>query len=496
MASAGSEHALCVKNDPKFSAFRAQIERIPPEGTWEDGARFLQELVRSRTLLYTDMRDNPSRFFAAHRITSEHFLGGFGTRFTVQFNLFAGSIIGMGSEDQVRQLEELQNSGTLGCFGLTEVAAGVNSGLVVETTATWNSERGTFLLHTPHDGARKNWISQGLAAEIAVVIASLIVDGANKGPHAFLMRMRDADGKLFAGVEAQDMGRKTTANELDNAVLRFTNVELPQSALLDKYAGFDGAGRYETRGIKRMGIEVIGQRLLTGRLVIAQMTVGSGLLLLQKVRQYAENRKVWSPVEGADARLANVPHIADLFERAQSGLAEQQRFSDNVEQQLWPCLQNDTLPSAKLAEAIGVAKIRGVGTALRFFREAQAELGSHALMAGPGHSGFLFGDILLVTKFAEGDSRILMQKMARDRLRDFQHAGWRAMAERVSIDGHQRAEAALCIHLGRALSAAQAGGLKAIMAAWDREWRSVYRLAELICDRYQREISGIGGARL
>ena len=31
--------------------------------------------------------------------------------------------------------------------------------------------------------------------------------------------------------------------------------------------------------------------------------------------------------------------------------------------------------------------------------------------AGGGHSGFLFGDVLLVTKFAEGDSRILMQKM-------------------------------------------------------------------------------------
>merc|ERR1712014_359584 len=99
------------------------------------------------------------------------------------------------------------------------------------------------------------------------------------------------------GIEANDMGRKTTANELDNAVLRFKNVRLPQSALLDKYAGFNASGQYETRGIKRMGNEVIGQRLLTGRLVIAQMTVDSGKLLLERVRRYAENRRVWSPVE-------------------------------------------------------------------------------------------------------------------------------------------------------------------------------------------------------
>lgn len=481
----------------EFEAFRSEIERIPPEGNWEDGAKCLKELVKSRILLYTDMRDNPSKFFRAHRIISENFLGGFGTRFTVQFNLFAGSIIGMGSEAQVKQLEEWQETGTLGCFGLTEVAAGVNSGLVVETTATWNADTRSFLLHTPYDGAGKNWISQGLAAELAVVVACLIVDGKNKGPHAFIMRMREADGTLVEGVEAEDMGRKTTANELDNARLRFRSVVLSQSCLLDKYAGFDDAGKYETRGgIKRMGIEVIGQRLLTGRMVIAQMTTDSALILLNKVRKYAENRKVWSPVEGADVRLSNVPHIAEMLERHQSWLMEQRRFSDAVELQLHPYLKTDALPSAELGEAIGVAKIRGVGVALRCFQELQSEVGSHALMAGEGHSGFLFGDILLVTKFAEGDSRILMQKMARDRLRQFQKGGWAAMGERLSLDERKRAEASLCMRIGGSMNAAKEGGVQALMAAWDSEWRNVYRLADLICDRHVQTYTAKVQARL
>ena len=42
------------------------------------------------------------------------------------------------------------------------------------------------------------------------------------------------------------------------------------------------------------------------------------------------------------------------------------------------------------------------------------EVGSYALM---GSSGFKHLDFLNCCKFAEGDSRILMQKMARDRLR-------------------------------------------------------------------------------
>ena len=89
---------------------------------------------------------------------------------------------------------------------------------------------------------------QGLAAEFAVVVASLYVEGKNKGPHAFLIRMRHPDGTLVEGVQAEDMGRKTTANELDNARLQFDNVQLPLSCLLDKHSGFSEAGEYEMQG--------------------------------------------------------------------------------------------------------------------------------------------------------------------------------------------------------------------------------------------------------
>ena len=70
---------------------------------------------------------------------------------------------------------------------------------------------------------------------MACVIATLVVNGKPQGAAAFLMRMRTADGKLMPGITFGDMGRKTVANDLDNAWIRFTNVMLPKTALLSRY---------------------------------------------------------------------------------------------------------------------------------------------------------------------------------------------------------------------------------------------------------------------
>ena len=51
-----------------------------------------------------DLVKRPARFFEAHRMLVQHStrLGpGFGIRFTVQFNLFGGTVVGLGTEAQV-----------------------------------------------------------------------------------------------------------------------------------------------------------------------------------------------------------------------------------------------------------------------------------------------------------------------------------------------------------------------------------------------------------
>lgn len=77
-----------------------------------------------------------------------------------------GTILAVGTDEQIDKLADYQSEGVLGCFSLTEKLAGVQSGLVVETTATWDNDKQVFILNTPHEGARKNWISQGFVAGI------------------------------------------------------------------------------------------------------------------------------------------------------------------------------------------------------------------------------------------------------------------------------------------------------------------------------------------
>ena len=204
------------------ASFLDAVKEVPNATDPAQSADVLRSLVRTGLLSFTDMRDAPEKFFLAHRLLATVGLGGFGVRFTVQFNLFAGSIVGLGGPEQVEGLKSIQANGQLGCFLLTEMQAGVLSGLIVETTCDWDPASQEFVLHTPSDKAAKNWISQGYTAELGVVIADLRVGGKSHGPHAFLMELRDASGTLLPGIRVEDMGTKTVADDLVRLRVRRT----------------------------------------------------------------------------------------------------------------------------------------------------------------------------------------------------------------------------------------------------------------------------------
>ena len=332
----------------KLSAWAAEVGRRrsadSSELTFETSSSMLRDLVRQELVKMTDLRDDPEWFFEAHRIVAAHGddLGsGFWTRFTVQFNLFAGTVLAAGGPLHVEQLRAMQAAGELGCFALTEKFAGVSSGMVVETVAAFDAASRTFVLRSPNEGAVKNWISQGFCADKSVVIADLqLGDGVSQGAHAFLIDFRVPQGggagggassqhgaaakRLVAGVRLADMGRKTVANDLDNAWcamaaapqglgapasrapelaarnpyhpspppfqppphphptrlrsrVAFDGVRVPESCLLDRYSSVDATGRrmvqrqHDAQGATQVsGMMQIGQRLFSGRVAVAQ----------------------------------------------------------------------------------------------------------------------------------------------------------------------------------------------------------------------------------
>ena len=79
-------------------------------------------------------------------------------------------------------------------------------------------------------------------------------------------------------------------------------------------------------------------------------------------------------------------------------------------------------------------------------------------------------------KFAEGDSRILMLKMARDRMKKFMKEG---------TAGDEK-EVELCMKLATGMQKNMADGMDKLQA-WDQEYLTVYELAHAIMARVMRE---------
>jgi hypothetical protein len=63
-------------------------------------AEHMREIVKSKALPYESLAENPIALLGASRHFSPARNGALGTRFTVQYNLFAGSIVAMGSDEQ------------------------------------------------------------------------------------------------------------------------------------------------------------------------------------------------------------------------------------------------------------------------------------------------------------------------------------------------------------------------------------------------------------
>ena len=401
----------------------AIAKKITYTKDFNQSADQLREIVKSGLLRFTDLRDNPERFFAAHRKVAEKSpeLGpGFWIRFTVQYNLFAGTILGLASDEQLPILDEMQGKGQLGCFALTEKFAGVNSGLVVNTEIEWDQEKKKFILNTPNEGAKKNWISQGFVADKGVVIANLKVNDTIVGPHAFVMDFRTDDGNLVDNVTMDDMGRKTVGNDLDNAWIHFDQVELPQSAMLNRFADINSNGEYVLNVPGIRPFDMIGQRLFTGRVAVAQAALTFRKQLYEKTKLYTDAKKCWVPKVSNSSdlpALSDIPQLIELFDEEMDRYNEMETFLNICEEELSACLKENSMPNIDLIEAIAVAKVKAVEESIEMTFRLKQEVGSYALMEG---SGFEQMDFLQCCKFAEGDSRILMLKMARDRLSKYQ----------------------------------------------------------------------------
>lgn len=221
-------------------------------------------------------------------------------KYGVQFGLFGGSIHQLGTERHHEAY--LERVGTLdlpGCYAMTETGHGSNV-RDLETTARYDHATQELVVHTPHEGAGKDWIGNAaLHGRMATVFARLIVDDVDHGVHAILVPIRDDEGAVLLGVRIEDRGLKVGLNGVDNGRIWFDQVRVPVENLLDRFASIDDAGRY-TSPITSSGRRFFTmlRTLVAGRVSIAAASVSAAKVALTIAVRYASARRQFGPQGG------------------------------------------------------------------------------------------------------------------------------------------------------------------------------------------------------
>lgn len=381
-------------------------------------AENLRKILRAKHLEYKTLINSPQTLLACNKFLLPG-NGDLATRFTVQYNLFSGTIVALGSEKHRNRLIASQDKGTLGCFAFTECGAGVLSGAAVETVATYDTKTKKFTIHSPTPTSKKYWISQGVHAEFAVILANLTIGGENRGPHMFYSRIQtrnESTGALTAvkGVTVTSLPVKSTMRGLDNAYIMFDHFEVDHEDLLDRFSVVDPeSGAYSLtlpKGTKRM-LDILISRLLTGRICLSEYTTSIAKSLLRSSYEYVAQRELWKGKKEKGPRMVEMPLVEGIFRDYSRSLTMVQYFLAVTRDRVARCIAEDRFTD-DVIEATCICKFVGTSFGVDVVSVLRKLLGSYALLdeSGLGAPSFVCN----ATCAAEGDNTIMELKIVSD----------------------------------------------------------------------------------
>jgi acyl-CoA oxidase len=343
----------------------------------------------------------------------------------VQFGLFGGAILMLGSKrHHDAYLEDLVAGRLLGCFAMTESGHGSNV-QALGTTATYDPETDQFVITTPDDPSRKDYIGNAAQhADAAVVFAQLEVDGKGHGVHAFVVPLR-RDGEVLAGIRVEDDGLKMGLNGVDNGRLWFDGVRIPRDNLLNRFADVTDDGRYESpidNPDKRF-FTMLGT-LVQGRVCVGGAGINAAKVALTLAVRYGVRRRQFNATSPDEEELLLdyglhqrrlFPLLAENYALhfAQETLALRTHDVFSVESGE----DEDEQARRELESRAAGTKALGTWHATRTIQECREACGGAGYLAVNRFTA-LKADTDVFTTF-EGDNHVLLQLVAKVLLTDY-----------------------------------------------------------------------------
>ena len=260
-------------------------------------------------------KDDFASYFAAMETLGIHDLSLL-VKFGVQFGLFGMSIYLLGTKKHhEKYLKDVAILVLPGCFAMTETGHGSNV-RDIETIANYDKDTGEFIINTPSENARKDYIGNAaIHGQMAVVFAQLSIDGIGYGVSPFLVPIRNKKGDNLQGVVIEDCGEKMGLNGVDNGRIWFDKVRIPRENLLDRFCKVDKNGEYsspissDSKRFFTMLATLVGGRIGIPRAGLSAAKVGLTIAI-----RYASRRRQFGPADRPETLLLDYQtHQKRLF---------------------------------------------------------------------------------------------------------------------------------------------------------------------------------------
>ncbi|MCX4243001.1 acyl-CoA dehydrogenase family protein [Paraliomyxa miuraensis] len=204
----------------------------------------VEKMLNSGLMTLDDLRERPTRFF---KLCEQACWvdGSVAATLFAGYLIFGGSLVHLGTERHRKWFSEVDSYEIPACFCMTEVGHGSNL-RQVGTIATYDPSTEEFIVNTPswHDA---KWAIALLAhnAKLATVMAQLhLPDGSNKGPHSFLVPIRDDEGKPLPGVRIADCDNLIGLNGVGIGGMFLDHVRIPRENLLNRFSDVTPQGEH------------------------------------------------------------------------------------------------------------------------------------------------------------------------------------------------------------------------------------------------------------